>query len=187
MCGDVGDYRRDGSGFVNRRMARGAAASRDLLGFGCLYGDLDLDGYADLPAVNGHIDASVRKVGRKPSHAQVPQLFLNARGQGFRDLAVEVGGGFAAPKVGRGLAFGDFDRDGDLDVRITTNGGRAQLYRNDLANGHHSIRFVSEGRQSNRDAIGAGMQAWWKAGRSPGGTWKPACMGTRRYSSRGGV
>jgi enediyne biosynthesis protein E4 len=162
----VGLYEREGSGFVDRAMARGvAAASRDRLGFGCLFGDLDLDGYADLLAVNGHIDDSVRNVGRRRPHAQVPHLFLNARGQGFRDVAAEVGGEFAAPKVGRGLAFGDFDRDGDLDVLITTNGGPAHLYRNDLANGHRSIRFVLEGRASNRDAIGAVMHVFDATGR----------------------
>ena len=43
----------------------------------------------------------------------------------------EVGGGFEQPKVGRGLAYGDFDRDGDLDILMTTNNGPAFLYRND--------------------------------------------------------
>ena len=43
-------------------------------------------------------------------------------------MAAETGGGFASRKVGRGLAYGDFDRDGDLDVLITTNNGPAYLY-----------------------------------------------------------
>ena len=54
--------------------------------------------------------------------------------------------------------MGDFDRDGDLDVLLTTNGGPAYLYRNDVGNGHRSIRFRLEGRTSNRDAIGAVVQ-----------------------------
>ena len=84
----------------------------------------------DLAVVNGHIDDTVRNV-RGVGYAQPPQLFLND-GQGkFRDVAGEVGGGFAQPKVGRGLAYGDFDRDGDLDLLITTNNGPAYLYRND--------------------------------------------------------
>jgi hypothetical protein len=62
---------------------------------------------------------------------------------------------FAAPKVGRGLAYGDFDRDGDLDILMTTNSGPAYLYRNDQVAGNKSIRFRLIGTKSNRDAIGA--------------------------------
>ena len=67
----------------------------------------------------------------------------------------QAGGGFASPKVGRGLAYGDFDRDGDLDLLITTNQGPAYLYRNDVAPGAHSLRMRLIGTKSNRDAIGA--------------------------------
>ena len=88
-------------------------------------------------------------------YAQPPQLFLN-RGKGtFVDVAAEVGGGFSQPKVGRGLAYGDFDRDGDLDLLLTTNDGPAYLYRNDAVAGNRSIRFRLVGTKSNRDAIGA--------------------------------
>ena len=60
-----------------------------------------------------------------------------------------------APKVGRGCAYGDFDRDGDLDLLVTTNQGPAYLYRNDLANGFRSLRLKLTGVKSNRDAVGA--------------------------------
>ena len=75
--------------------------------------------------------------------------------ESFRDIAADVGSDFAAAKVGRGAAFGDFDNDGDLDVLITTNGGPAYLYRNDQLSGNKSIRFRMVGTESNRDAIGA--------------------------------
>ena len=61
----------------------------------------------------------------------------------------------AQPKVGRGLAYGDFDRDGDLDLLITTNNGPAYLYRNDQTAGNKSVRIRFVGTKSNRDAIGA--------------------------------
>jgi hypothetical protein len=70
-------------------------------------------------------------------------------------VAAQLGGGFDAPKVGRGLAYGDFDRDGDLDLLLTTNHGPAYLYRNDLTSGNRSLRFRLEGTKSNRDGIGA--------------------------------
>jgi hypothetical protein len=83
-------------------------------------------------------------------------LFLNAgKAAGFRDVAAAVGEGFAAPKVARGLAYGDFDRDGDLDLLITTNQGGAYLYRSDLASGNRGLRLRLAGTKSNRDAIGA--------------------------------
>src|SRR6185437_7988596 len=62
------------------------------------------------------------------------------------------------PIVGRGLAYGDFDRDGDLDLLMTTNNGPAYLYRNDLKRGNRSIRFQLVGTKSNRDAIGAAVR-----------------------------
>jgi hypothetical protein len=73
----------------------------------------------------------------------------------FSDVAAGVGTGFAQPKVGRGLAYGDFDRDGSLDLLLTTNNGPAYLYRNENVAGNHSIRFHLQGTKSNRDAIGA--------------------------------
>lgn len=129
-------------------------ASKDKLGFGCVFLDADLDGSLDLAIVNGHIDDTVRNV-RKVGYAQSPQLFLNDGRAKFRDAASEAGGGFSDPKVGRGLAYGDFDRDGDLDLLITTNNGPAYLYRNDQVADRRSIRFRLVGTRSNRDGIGA--------------------------------
>jgi hypothetical protein len=131
------------------------AASRQTLGFGCLFADLNLDGRLDLVAVNGHIDDTVRNIRRDVGYAQRPHLFLNEGKKGFHDVAAEAGGDFAAPKIARGLACGDFDRDGDLDLLLTTNGGRAFLYRCDHTHGNRSIRFRLTGTRSNRDAIGA--------------------------------
>ena len=129
--------------------------SRHTLGFGCVFADLDLDGALDLLVANGHIDEPVREMRGTVGYAQPPQLFLN-RGDGtFEDVAASAGAAFAAPKIARGLACGDFDRDGDVDVLITSNNGPAQLFRNDQVAGNRSIRFILRGTASNRDAIGA--------------------------------
>ena len=116
---------------------------------------MNLDGWLDFAVANGHIDETVRNIRGNVGYAQPPQLFLNSGKGTFRDVAAEVGGGFDAPKVGRGLAYGDFDRDGDLDLLITTNNGPAFLYRNDQLSGNRSIRFHLRGTKSNRDGIGA--------------------------------
>lgn len=133
--------------------------SRRTLGFGCAFFDADLDGRLDLAAVNGHIDEtmwSARNIG----YAQPPHLFLNNGNGTFRDVAPDLGGAFAIPRVARGLAYGDFDRDGDSDILITTNNGPALLFRNDQLSGNHSIRFRLRGTVSNRDAIGATVRVY---------------------------
>jgi enediyne biosynthesis protein E4 len=136
-------------------------ATRNTLGFGCAFLDADLDGKLDLAVANGHIDETVRNIRGNTGYAQAPQLFLNRGGARFLDVASEVGGGFDQAKVGRGLAYGDFDRDGDLDVLLTTNHGPAFLYRNDQTAGNRSIRFRLQGTKSNRDAVGAVVRIYY--------------------------
>jgi hypothetical protein len=132
--------------------------SKSTLGFGCLLADLNLDGALDLIAANGHIDDTVRNIRGNVGYAQPPQIFLNQGNARFQDVSLQVGEDFRQAKVGRGLAYGDFDRDGDLDLLVTTNSGPAYLYRNDQLGGNRSIRFKLQGTQSNRDAIGASVR-----------------------------
>jgi len=153
----IGFYRGTRGGLYVDQAARSDVGrlSRRSLGFGCFFFDADLDGLLDLLVVNGHIDPGIRESRPETGYAQPPHLFLNKGSAGFQDVAGLLGGGFANPKVGRGAAFGDFDRDGDLDVLITTNQGPAYLYRNDQSSGHRAIRFRLVGTKSNRDGIGA--------------------------------
>jgi len=152
----IGLYRASGKGYDDVAMQTGlGAASKNTLGFGCVFFDANLDGLLDIAVANGHIDETVRNIRGNVGYAQPPQLFLN-QGQGkFRDIASEVGASFDQAKVGRGLAVGDFDRDGDLDLLMTTNHGPAFLYRNEQLAGNRSIRFHLVGTKSNRSAIGA--------------------------------
>ena len=136
-------------------------ATKDRLGFGCAFFDADLDGFLDFAVANGHIDETVRNIRGNVGYAQPPQLFLNNGKGRFADIASAIGGNFAAPRVGRGLAYADFDRDGDLDLLITTNNGPAYLYRNEQSSGNHSLRVRLIGTQSNRDAIGATVRIFY--------------------------
>jgi len=157
----IGLYRANGKSFEDIAPQSGVGmASRNSLGFGCVFLDVNLDGWVDFAVANGHIDETVRNIRGNVGYAQPPQLFLNSEKGTFRDVAGEVGGSFDQPKVGRGLAFADFDRDGDLDLLLTTNNGPAYLYRNDQLAGNKSIRFRLVGTKSNRDGIGATVRVF---------------------------
>ena len=158
----IGVYRAGKTGgYEEISLASGiGAASKTTLGFGCAFLDVDLDGRLDLAVANGHIDETVRNIRGNVGYAQAPQLFLNSGAGKFRDVAAEAGNDFAKAKVGRGLAVGDFDRDGDLDLLMTTNNGPAYLYRNDQSAGHRAVRFHFRGTKSNRDAIGATVRLY---------------------------
>lgn len=153
----IGLYRPVGSSLFEDVAARAGVgqASRTRLGFGCQFADFNLDGSLDLVVANGHIDDTVRNIRGNVGYAQAPQLFVNDGRGGFRDVAGDAGRAFVVPRVGRGLAVGDFDNDGDVDLLMTTNNGPAVLFRNDRPSGNRSIRFRLVGTTSNRDAIGA--------------------------------
>jgi len=158
----IGLYRAGKSGAYDEiSLASGVGGpSKTTLGFGCAFLDIDLDGRLDLAVANGHIDETVRNIRGNVGYAQPPQLFINQGGGKFREAAGEAGGEFASGKVGRGLAFADFDRDGDVDVLLTTNNGAAFLYRNDQSANHRALRFYLRGTKSNRDAIGATVRVF---------------------------
>jgi enediyne biosynthesis protein E4 len=158
----IGLYRALGNGtYEDVAMQAGVGpVSKNTLGFGCVFLDADLNGAVDLLVANGHIDETVRNIRGNVGYAQPPQLFLNSGKRTFRDVATEVGEGFSQPKVGRGLAYGDFDRDGDVDILMTTNNGPSFLFRNDQLAGNRSIRFHLLGTSSNRDAIGATVRIY---------------------------
>jgi len=159
----IGLYRTSGKeGYSDVATQNGVGlASKDRLGFGCAFFDVNLDGFLDLAVTNGHIDETVRNIRGNVGYAQPPQLFLNDGHGKFADVTASVGGGFEHPKVGRGLAYGDFDRDGDQDLLITTNNGPALLYRNDQISGNHSLRVRLQGTKSNRDGIGANVRIFY--------------------------
>jgi hypothetical protein len=153
----IGLYRPLGRGlFEDVALKSGVgASSRNSLGFGCAFADFDLDGDLDLVVANGHIDETVRNIRGNVGYAQPPLLFLNQGNGTFREGAADAGREFAQPRVGRGLACADFDRDGDVDLLVTTNNGPALLFRNDQSSANRYVRFRLTGTTSNRDAIGA--------------------------------
>jgi hypothetical protein len=133
-----------------------AAPSRSKLGFGAAFLDADLDGNLDLAVANGHVHRTAQELFGVP-YAQETQLFLGDGGGRFRDVTRSGGREFFAPRVGRGLARGDFDNDGKPDLVLSTVGGPVALFRNttETANGWVGLELVGDGRGSNRNAVGA--------------------------------
>ncbi|MBM3848225.1 MAG: CRTAC1 family protein, partial [Verrucomicrobia bacterium] len=145
--------------------------------------DYDLDGWLDFLTTNGHIEQEISRIQKSQNYAQPAKLYWNSRGRGgvgaFVPVPYEkVGTPLAKPLVGRGSAFGDLDADGDLDVVMTQAAGLPVILRNDQSLGHNWIRVRLEGRQSNRDAIGA-----WVTVRLPGRTMHRQVMPCRGYLS----
>jgi hypothetical protein len=127
------------------------------LGFGCFFFDFDLDGWPDIFVADGHIEDSIERVQPRVRYAEPPHLFRNLGNGKFDEVTASAGPAFAAPRVARGAAYGDFRNDGALDLIVSTNGGRALLFRNTGAT-NHSLRIKLIGTKSNRDGIGAAVR-----------------------------
>jgi len=153
----LGLYHDEGNGlFVDEAPASSVGRDSVLsLTFGLFFFDYDLDGYPDILTANGHIEEEIGRVQPKIKYQEPPLLFRNLGGKKFENVSARLGADFTKPLVARGAIYGDFDRDGDLDVLITSNNGAAHLYRNDGGNRNHWISIRTIGTKSNRDGIGA--------------------------------
>jgi hypothetical protein len=125
------------------------------VGFGVAFLDYDNDAALDIAIVNGHVLDKTEVFRTGASHAQRNLLFRNVNGKRFADVSRASGPALLIEKVSRGLAAGDIDNDGDLDLLVTNNGGRADLLLNQGGSANSALLVRLIGKASNRDAVGA--------------------------------
>lgn len=153
----LGLYHNEGNGLFVDEAPMSSVGRESLLSlsFSVFFFDYDLDGYPDILTANGHIEEQIARVQPKIHYQEAPLLFRNLGAKKFENVSNKVGSDFPKPLVARGAIYGDYDRDGDLDVLITSNNGPAHLFRNDGGNRNHWLSVRTRGTKSNRDGIGA--------------------------------
>ena len=138
-----------------------AQATRLLSGWGLKFFDYDNDGSIDLILANGHPDDMIENYSAQVKYAE-PLLLFHQEGGKLVNVTGDAGPAFTRSYPARGLAAGDFNNDGKVDVLIATNGGAPVLLKNKAGEGNHWIGLKLEGVTCNRDAIGAKIR--WSAG-----------------------
>jgi hypothetical protein len=131
-----------------------AAATRFLSGWGLKFFDFDNDGNLDLILCNGHPDTMV-KVYTPTVDYRMPMVLMQNTGAAWKNVSAQAGPVFSRPIAGRGLALGDFDNDGAVDVLAMVNDGPPILLRNNVGRRNHWLGLRLAGRKANADAVGA--------------------------------
>jgi len=151
-------YRNDGNlEFQDATAAAKLMASEhSCISWGTRFVDLNHDGWKDIFHANGHVYPFIERKPELNEHFRQPHtLYLNNHRGQFVDASEQAGFDLRHGALGRGVAFADFDNDGDIDIAIANMNGSPQLFRNDLDSKNHWVMFRTRGRHSNRDGIGA--------------------------------
>jgi len=130
------------------------AATRLMSGWGLKFFDYDNDGNLDLFLANGNPDDLIESLHNQVKYQEPLMLFRNT-GKSFQNVSAESGPAFAKPLSARGMAIGDFDNDGAVDVLVSVNDGAPMLLRNNVGSQNHWLGIRLVGKKSNPDAIGA--------------------------------
>jgi hypothetical protein len=130
------------------------AATRLLSGWGLKFFDYDNDGNLDLFLANGNPDDMIETLQKDVTYRE-PLMLFHSDGKVLSNVSAQSGPLFARNLSARGLAIGDFDNDGAVDVLISVNDSAPLLLRNRAAAGNHWLGIQLVGKKANRDAIGA--------------------------------
>ncbi|MCS6777845.1 MAG: CRTAC1 family protein [Chthonomonadaceae bacterium] len=150
-------YRSEGESlFKDMSKALGVAAPAfPYVAFGVKFFDMDNDGFLDLMFANGHVQDNINEIDKGLTYRQPVQLFRNREGQRYEDLTSRLEFGGPNAFVGRGLAVGDYDNDGRVDVLVVDSEGEPLLMHNESPETGNWLSLRLEGRKSNRMGIGA--------------------------------
>jgi hypothetical protein len=141
-----------------------ADATRLMSGWGLKFFDYDNDGRLDLFLASGHPDDMIESYSEKVGYRE-PLLLFHNDGTRMRNVSAEAGPVFAKKFPARGLAVGDYDNDGRVDVLVVSNGDASLLLKNNAGKGNHWVGLKVQGTKCNRDAIGA-LITWSVGGRT---------------------
>ena len=130
-------------------------------GWGVKFFDYDNDGNLDLFIANGHPDDKIEEHSSHVGYRE-PLLLFHNNGRTLENVSVGAGPAFEQNFAARGMAVGDFDNDGAVDVLVAVNDGAPVLLKNAAAQGNHWLGLRLRGKKSNPDAIGARIM--WQAG-----------------------
>jgi hypothetical protein len=159
-------YRNNGKGmFRDVTLRAGLGVETRFVGWGAAISDLDNDGLADLLFATGMVYPEVERTIADAPWKTPTVLFRNLGGGKFEELTSEPGPGAAEKHSSRGVAFGDFDNDGDVDILIVNLNEPPSLLRNDSSGAAHWLKVLLIGTVSNRSAIGAQVIATYGAAR----------------------
>lgn len=130
-----------------------ANATRLMSGWGVKFFDYDNDGNVDLLVANGHPDDLIDQIEPQVKY-QEPLLLFHNDGKRLQNVSPQSGPVFERPLSARGLALGDFDNDGAVDVLVSTNNGAPLLLRNNIGSKNHCLGIKLVGKKSNPDGVG---------------------------------
>jgi enediyne biosynthesis protein E4 len=140
------DDRADATGIAN--------ATRLMSGWGLKFFDFDNDGNLDLLLANGNPDDLIEQIHPQVKYEEPPLLFRGTE-KGFQNISEQSGPIFSQPLSARGMAIGDFNNDGAIDVLISVNNAAPVLLRNNVGAQNHWLGIRLVGKKSNIDAVGA--------------------------------
>jgi hypothetical protein len=141
--------------FEDQTFQTGLGKITRFLGWGVEFVDFDNDGWADIVQCNGHVYPEVGETLSESGYRQRKVVYRNLRNGKFQDVSEQMGPGILEAVTGRGLAVGDFDNDGDLDLLVNCMNDVPQLLRCDASGKNHWLKVKTVGTKSNRTGIGA--------------------------------